>query len=259
MTDTAPFGESDLHALADGQLDPARREAIEAWLASRPEEAARVAFYKRVNGELHRLFDPMLDSPIPETMSERPARRWPGYLARAGIAASLLAIGVAGGWTAHQTWQPEKIVEVAAPAPALPQQAALAHGVYSVEVRHPVEVGADDATHLVTWLSRRMGHQLKVPNLDTMGYQFMGGRLLPSRTGGVASQLMYENPAGTRITLYVRPVDGEPAGTSLRFATEDRISVFYWVDSQLGYALAGALSRQDLYKLTHAVYEQISN
>lgn len=259
MTDSAPFSDAELHALADGRLEAPRRDALEAWLVTHPEEAARVAFYKRLNGELHRLFDPVLDSPVPDEMPLAPPRRWLRRVAAAGVAASLIGIGIAGGWAAHMQFGPEQVVEVPAPAPTISAQAALAHSVYTVEVRHPVEVGADDQAHLVTWLSRRLGHQLKVPKLDALGYQFMGGRLLPSRAGGVASQLMYENAAGARVTLYMRAVDGEPAGTSLRFATEDRVSVFYWVDDSLGYALAGAMSRQDLYRLTHAVYEQLSN
>jgi anti-sigma factor RsiW len=54
-------------------------------------------------------------------------------------------------------------------------------------------------------------------------------------------------------------VDGEPSGTAFRYVTENKIGVFYWVDDSLGYALSGALERQQLYKLAHIVYEQINN
>ena len=74
MSDPTAFSDGDLHAYADGRLDEARRAAIETWLASHPDEAARVAFYKRLNGELHRLFDPVLDAPIPEGIDRKSTR-----------------------------------------------------------------------------------------------------------------------------------------------------------------------------------------
>src|SRR5262249_46746924 len=104
VSDPAAIGENDLHALADGRLDPARRETVEAWLAAHPEDAARVAFYKRLNGEFHRVFDPVLDSPVPEGFAQRPVRVWPRRAAMGAIAASLVAIGLAGGWAAHISW-----------------------------------------------------------------------------------------------------------------------------------------------------------
>ena len=41
--------------------------------------------------------------------------------------------------------------------PALAARSLEAHRVYVSEVRHPVEVGADEEAHLVQWLSKRLG------------------------------------------------------------------------------------------------------
>ncbi len=61
MTQTPkPIGDEELHAYADGQLDAARREAIDAWLADHPEDAARVNVYTRINMALHERFDTVL-------------------------------------------------------------------------------------------------------------------------------------------------------------------------------------------------------
>jgi anti-sigma factor RsiW len=45
--------------------------------------------------------------------------------------------------------------------------AIAAHRTFSVETRHPVEVGANEEAHLVQWLSKGLGHRLIVPDLDS--------------------------------------------------------------------------------------------
>jgi anti-sigma factor RsiW len=253
----APIGDDDLHAYADGRLDPARRAEVEVWIAQSPEAAARVAFYRRLNVELHRRFDPVLAEPLSAKMQE--PRSWTrSRIARAVAVAGLVVLGAAGGWTARglmhfddSTGHP--------PAPPLAAQAAVAHAVYAVEVRHPVEVAVEEEAHLVTWLSRRLGQTIKAPHLEASGWRLMGGRLLPAAEGGVACQFMYENAGGNRITLFVKASAEEQAETAFRFALErDGVSVFYWLDRKMGYALSGRLDREDLLRLARAVYEQLN-
>src|SRR5204863_1436 len=81
----------------------------------------------------------------------------------------------------------------------LARRAAVAHAVYSPEVRHPVEVGADDEQHLLTWLSKRLGAKVRAPKLDEVGMSLVGGRLLPGDSGPVA-QFMYQSQNGRRAT-----------------------------------------------------------
>ena len=45
------------------------------------------------------------------------------------------------------------------------RRAANAHAVYVPEVRHPVEVGADQEAHLVQWLSKRLAVPVRAPAL----------------------------------------------------------------------------------------------
>ncbi len=73
-----------------------------------------------------------------------------------------------------------------------PRYAAMAHVVYSREKRHAIEVMANEERHLVSWLSKRLGFALKVPNLSREGYALVGGRLLPGDQGSVA-HFMYED------------------------------------------------------------------
>ncbi|HET7401889.1 MAG TPA: anti-sigma factor, partial [Usitatibacter sp.] len=140
----------------------------------------------------------------------------------------------------------------------LPLRAARAHMVYASEVRHPVEVDATQQEHLVKWLSKRLGIDLKVPVLAREGFELLGGRLLPGNEGPVA-QFMYQDQSGKRLTLYVtRPHKGD-ALTAFRFAQEGPVSVFYWMDAECGYALSGELDRPALAKVATAVYRQLEN
>ena len=129
--------------------------------------------------------------------------------------------------------------------------------MYAPEVRHPVEVGANDEEHLVRWLSKRVGTNLKAPQLSAVGYDLVGGRLLSGPQGPVA-QFMYQDGRGQRLTLYVSRQKGEPRDTAFRFSQEDRVSVFYWVDGNFGYALSGEIGKQQLLKVADVVYKQLN-
>ena len=137
------------------------------------------------------------------------------------------------------------------------RRAAIAHVIYSPEVRHPVEVGADQEAHLVAWLSKKLGTPLKVPYLGNQGFQLVGGRLLPGERGPVA-QYMYQDGRGQRLTLYVRVNPDESRETAFRFAQERGVGVFYWLDGKLGYALSGEVGKEDLLRIATAVYRQLN-
>ena len=259
MTNNPPIGDDDLHAYVDGRLLPDRRAEVEAWLADHPEDAMRAQFYARVNAELHRHFDPVLAEPVSDALAHPPkARRAPAWR-RAAIAATWIAVGATGGWFAHGWYDEGTIARVTA-APPLPVQAAIAHAVYSVEKRHPVEVGIDEEAHLMRWLSNRMGREVKAPRLDAQGFRLIGGRLLPAAEGGVACQFMYERGDGQRITLFIKWTNQGPRETSFHFATaQGGVNVFYWRDDRVGYALSAGMPREDLSALARAVYEKIND
>jgi anti-sigma factor RsiW len=61
----APVTEAELHAWVDGQLAPARRAAVDAYLSQHPAEAARLQAYRAQNAGLRALFQPVLDEPVP--------------------------------------------------------------------------------------------------------------------------------------------------------------------------------------------------
>ena len=212
------------------------------------EEEDRVEFADQ-NNMLRRQFDTVLTEPIPARMYlKRPA--WLDYARAAVFVAAGIAIGLA-----IPLLRPAPAPVAAVPTP-LPIRAARAHLVYSPEVRHPVEVEAKEQDHLVKWLSKRLDLKLKVPVLSTEGFELLGGRLLPGNDGPVA-QFMYQDATGKRLTLYVtRPHKGDEV-TAFRFAQEGRVSVFYWIDRECGYALSGELDKPQLSRVATSVYRQL--
>ncbi|HEX6320083.1 MAG TPA: anti-sigma factor [Burkholderiales bacterium] len=257
MSET-PITDAELQAYADGRLDEARRLAVEAWIAARPEEAERVADYRRLGDALRAAYDPVLAEPVPDRLRQalRPARRVWRYAAVAGWLVAGIAIGVVAGWQLHER-QPAAVPSTDAGA-LMAHRAAIAHATYSPEVRHPVEVGADQEAHLVAWLSKRLGAPLRAPKLEAVGYSLVGGRLLPGESGPVA-HFMYQCNQGTRVTLYVRTEAANNNETAFRYAKEGNVRVFYWIDRKLGYALSsGDISKDDLFKVANAVYQQLN-
>jgi len=247
-----PVTEAELHAYIDGLLPSERRAEIEAYLAAHPEDMQRVRAWAEQNQALHAWFDPVLAEALPARVRRSAlARRVPPVLRVAAVAA-WFALGGVAGWYVH-AYNTAKTAEVVAFA----HQAVIAHVVYSPEVRHPVEVGADQEAHLVGWLSKRLGASLKVPQLLAVGYQLVGGRLLPGNQGPVA-QFMFQDGNGQRLTLYVRRGAGNSKETAFRFAQERGVSVFYWIDGKFGYALSSEIDKAELLRIAKVVYQQLN-
>ncbi|MBX3663243.1 MAG: anti-sigma factor [Burkholderiales bacterium] len=246
-----PVTESELQAHVDGRLPAGRAAEVEAWLAQHPEDAQRITAYRRQDAALRAAFDPLLAEALPPRLHPG-VRKRTGLLRRYAAVAALMAISGFAGWQLHALVAAER-----AQSQHLARVAAVAHAVYSPEVRHPVEVGADQEAHLVRWLSKRLGVGLKVPHLAGLGYSLVGGRLLPGERGP-AAQFMYQDVKGQRLTLYVRTTVEARAPTAFRYAQENGVSVFYWLDGRLGYALSGETGREELLRVADAVYRQIN-
>ena len=243
-----PVTEAELHAYVDGGLSEGATAEIEAWIRAHPEDAERMRAYSEQNAALRSLYNPVLDEPVPAALLAVHSSAWRRYAA----AAAIFALGIGLGWMVRGNFITPQIVPV-----SLARLAATAHAVYSPEVRHPVEVTGDDEDHLVRWLSKRLGTSLKAPKLAPLGYDLVGGRLLSGPQGPVA-HFMYQDGRGQRLTLYVSKQRGEPRDTAFRFSQEDRVSVFYWVDGNFGYALSGEMKREQLLRVAEVVYKQLN-
>jgi anti-sigma factor RsiW len=243
----------ELHAYVDGQLGPDARRRVEERLAADPQGRRRADDYATIRDGLRALYGPLADEPVPARLLRRPRyREW--YRPITAMAASI-ALLVVGGWVGMQL-QFSHQADVAG-TPSVVREAAMAYAVYSPEVRHPVEVPGDQEEHLAAWLSKRMGVPFRAPRLETLGFTLVGGRLLSS-DDGPGALLMYEDAQGQRVVLYACHNEQKDRDTALRFAQEEGISVFHWLEGPLSYAMAGELDRATLHALTEAIYRQVN-
>jgi len=244
------MSEADLHAYADGQLDPEPAAKVADYLDEHIDERTRIGAYGRLNELLQQGYSARLAEKVPEWLTRIPTRAfWPR---RVAAAASWLAIGTALGWSfgVNRMDSPET-------GDGLVQSASRAHQVYAVEVRHPVEVSANEEAHLSAWLSKRLGATLRPPHLGTVGYDLVGGRLLPG-VDGPAAQFMYEDAGGHRLTLYVSKADTSRGDTAFSYHDNGDLNVFYWVDGDFGYALSGQLPREQLLRVARFSYQALN-
>lgn len=271
-----PITEADLHAYVDAVLPDDRRAEVEDFLAAQPEEASRLFAYQAQKDALRQLFNPVLEESLPAELlelAEKPIvpameamatpavdmkrrpflSRWSMQRIAASFAIALLS-GLAG-WLGHGQYQATERMAQITP---LARQAAVAHVVYSPDIKRPVEVTADQEDQLVKWLTKRLGTPVSPPKLGTLGYELIGGRLLPGNAGPVA-QFMYHDSSGQRLTLYVSTEQTVSRDTGFRFAREGAVNVFYWVDGKFGYALSAGIDKGELARVATAVYDQLEN
>src|SRR2546423_7987789 len=156
-----PVSEEELHAYVDGATAGGECVVIEKWLASHPEDAARVAAWRAQADAIRARYGAVAGEPVPPRFDVdrlmRADRKW----SRLAAAVALLAFLVGGvaGWFGRSVWEGN------APSGVVTAEALDAHQLYVVEVRHPVEVPGSEADHLSQWLSRRVGYPVRPPDI----------------------------------------------------------------------------------------------
>src|SRR5262245_506614 len=250
-----PVTEEELHAYVDGELPAERRAAVDAWLSTHPDDMTRVSAWRAQADAIRSRYGSVASEPISARFDvERLARRsWPW---RSVAAAAVLAfvLGGTAGWFSREAIGGAGAERT--PFQAFTADAVDAYNLYVVEVRHPVEVPAADADHMVQWLSKRVGYPLRAPDLEKLGLKLVGGRLLPGPTGPAAF-FMYEAPSGERYTIYC--ARSHAPDTALRYNDIGKATAVYWANNEVAYVVSGKGDRSRLNDVAVAAYEQIDS
>jgi len=249
-----PITEDELHAYVDQQIAGGRFEVTERYLREHPDVAQRVASYQRQRVLLREALSPLAAQPVPprlrldQVIGERLRRRQSPWRLAAMLVLGI-GLGGVGGWYLRA---PPKAEHATSAIALLRQEAMSTHAVYSVDRRHPIEVGADEEVHLKQWLSNRLNKAIAPPDLSGFGYKLLGGRLLATDQGRPAALFMYEGPNNERLSVIMRPMAPNlyAAPTDLAQGT---INGSGWIDDGLGFAVVAALPGAELERIASQI------
>jgi anti-sigma factor RsiW len=250
-----------LSAYLDGELDGTEAEAVEAQLASDPQAQAMLDAMMQADATAREQFDAQLAAPVPFTLAQQikatplqapapaaaPVRPIWATLAAAAV---VFALGGLGGYALKgQT----------APAVTAGWLADIAdyHAVYASDGEHLVEVGADKADYIETWLGRRTGTSFTIPDLSGFDLAFEGGRLLVAN-GKPVAQLMYRDATGAIVALCLQ--QSNSTKTTPPTFNERTIKGFDFVSWRAGnaqYVVIGDSGRAELPDIAAAAAQEI--
>jgi len=253
VTVPIPIGDDDLQAYLDRRLPPERMAAVASYLAVHSGQAARLVRYAEQDAMLAAALQAKLEEPVPCRLRvagilARQRRRRAGQVARAAAVLLVACAAGAGGWFGHAWIGGEDQLRAAT------ENAVAAYQTFSVEVRHPVEVRAEEGAHLQQWLSNRLQRPLTPPDLATLGYRLIGGRVLPA-AAVPAAQLMYDDGHGGRLTVYVQPLGIE--GEEFRYTRQGDVRTVVWAERRMVLAVTGRVPQAVLMAAAQLVRNEL--
>lgn len=238
-----------LSAFLDGELPEDEAREIEAALAADPALQAEMEELMAADALAQEAFAEMLADPVPASLaaavrdapvatpanvSTPPSRAW---LAATAV---ILALGI-GGAGGYMTGLNQGTPVAAAPGWLV--DIADYHSVYAGQQRHLVEVGAEEADHIRTWLTASVGANVPTPDLTAHGLTFQGARLLVA-AGKPVAQLMYTDAENRVVALCLIQTDTPRDG----FATQTigQFEMVSWGGDNANFVIVGDEGRTDL-------------
>lgn len=238
-----PILEADLVAYVDDRLPALRRIDVEAHLAERPDEAARIMADLRLRDEL-RLAVTASDAPGSRQLADL-ARRLQSGLGRRrrlDVLRRVAAVGVfvALGWLAHEGTGPLAVREsVASSAP-------------------PVFVGEALAAHQTSLLRSGMDSQVETPAYDPAEILSATAITMPDAPRGwtVRDVQVFPSARGPSVEIALADRQGEPLSlfgvrpgtfevTKPRTTQSGDLAAAFWQQGPVAYALVGPADEQD--------------
>ncbi|PJI85815.1 anti-sigma factor RsiW [Yoonia maricola] len=250
MTDLS----TQLSAYLDGELDPAIAQAVEERLAKDPTAQAELDALVAADALAQEQFEAELDAPVPFALAQlikstpMPEAEVPKSRPIWGaLAASLIvfAIGGFGGYALRGENPPVQTAGWLA-------DIADYHAIYASQVRHLVEVGADESDHIETWLGSTVGATFTIPELTEFGLTFEGGRLVVAN-GKPVAQLMYRDADGVVVALCLQRTSKTPPETPT--FNEQSINGFdfvSWTAGEADYVVIGPENQPNLNEIAAA-------
>jgi len=250
-----PIQEIDLLAYADGLLDTdaARKKEVERYLSTHPDAADYVAEIQAQNDAIRARFGYFPAESVPEHLAAvlhsdqgHPHRK---LALQAAVVALLVLASAAGGWLIGQSDQDDQwglgdFVE----------RAATFHDASPAAMAAPA---ADSGNGLqpLGWLNQRIALELAAPDLAADGFTLVAkDRLGPKSDPTV--RLVYRRSDDTTINLFLRP-RWEETGGELARSEGEGVTVLYWLDGPLAFAMTTDATNPETDHLARIVREAI--
>lgn len=255
------IGPDILSGYLDGELSPEVAQQLEVALAADPNLCDQLEHLRQAEAHAQKIFDDMLAEPVPLELAaviktapsptQKPANenwspsRW---LAAASVAVALIIGGVGGYMVAPRP------LEQGAAVPVWLADIADYHLVYAQQGRHLVEVDANEADHIQTWLSNTIGAAFEIPDLSSNGLTFEGGRLLVA-AGKPVAQLMFTDASGAVVALCL--MQSENGESDLSSRTINDLDLLSWNSKNRNIVVIGDSGRADLTAIARVAAQLI--
>ncbi|MGH6836452.1 MAG: anti-sigma factor family protein [Methylocella sp.] len=273
-----PVSEAELHGFVDGDIERGRREAVQAFLAASPGDAARVETWRRQNETIRAAFASFETGPL----------RWSLPLApgAGGVAATGHAAGGRAEASGSHSWRGRwfaRLIGLSFASGALlaVSVAYLAGRVNAPEAASPSSGGPTPAGMNDTFVTRAMAALRPLerpptaaprspnsdgpgqdaaapilPNLLVDGLKLAGVRAIPGDQGQMLC-LVYARPDEAKIALCAEKAS-DPGESVSRVSGHFPSGAISWRQKGANYALVGALPEPELRALADRLHAQVA-
>jgi anti-sigma factor RsiW len=234
--------EELLHPYLDGELDAARRSAVDEHLRSCADCRRHLEQFQA----LHRALQmPDLRYPASDMLRQRlkvqlakaDARErrpvWPMW--GGAIAAGVLAIALFWNFVPHGGAPAADVDDAMVDAAVDQQQDAL-------KDNHVTDIASADAKAVQSWFSGKLAYTPPVPDLSSQGYTLVGGRLDKVK-GEPAAALTYKHGDDV-VTVFVCPA--QHGDKDIDTDSDDGYQVVYWTKGSLSFWVVSKLDLDHL-------------
>lgn len=254
-----------LSAYLDGELSDEDTRMVEEKLASDPQAGREMEMLVAANNMAKQQFDDLLKEPVPlnviraindASADSRP--RVSAFPVWQALAACLVmsVVGGAGGYYLHDKIGTSQIVVAKA---GWLSEIADYHAVYAKQKRHLVEVPGTERAHIEKWLGGTTKVNFSVPDLQELGFNFEGARLLVIN-GQPVAQLIYKETSGAIVAICLKKNSkGQQASVGKTFKTDQIMGFEFvsWNSRDANYTVVGASEQPHLQDIAERAASEI--
>ena len=191
-------------------------------------------------------------APMPEPANSPHAPTMRGLGLAAAVAGALMIGGAGGLYFGGVATQPDASqgTEVAGWIADIADY----HAVYATQTRHLVEVPAEEAEHIQTWLTATLGTDVVIPDLAAQGLTFEGARLLVA-VGRPVAQLLYTDADGAVVALC--QIQSDSPQIAARQDSLGGFDLISWGGASANFVVVADEGRGDLRDIVEAASGQV--